>query len=89
MASLVWVVVVVLWPLTYWLILFDKPELRLSIGTWSESYRPGDYSLKGIGEAQRLEVLSLFPQLANEDGITAYDTARLSLRRFEAALLSE
>ena len=74
---------------TYWHILFDNHEVILSNGAWSESFQPGDYSLKGIGDAQRQEVLNLFPQLASEDGITAYDTARLSLRKFEAALLSE
>lgn len=74
---------------SYWHLLFDQHEVILSNGAWSESFQPGDYSLKGIGDAQRREVLTLFPQLASEDGITAYDTARLSLRRFESALLSQ
>lgn len=73
--------------ITYWHILFDRHEVILSNGAWSESFQPGDYSLKGVGDAQRKEIEQLFPQLVG-NGIHAFDTARLSLRKYEAELLS-
>ena len=73
---------------TYWHILFDTHEVILSNGAWTESFQPGDYSLKGIGASQRDEILELFPQLSSRDGINAFETARLTLKKYEAKLLS-
>ncbi len=73
---------------TYWHILFDNHEVILSNGAWTESFQPGDYSLKGIGDAQRKEVLELFPQLTSRDGVEAYQTARMTLKKYEAKLLT-
>ena len=70
-------------------IMFDQHEVVLSNGAWTESFQPGDYSLKGIGNAQRQEILELFPELAEEDGLRAYASARRSLKKHEAALLTQ
>ncbi|EBA08680.1 Ig-like domain-containing protein [Sagittula stellata] len=69
-------------------IMFEQHEVVLSNGAWTESFQPGDYSLAGIGNAQRQEILELFPELAEADGIKAYASARRSLKKHEAALLT-
>ncbi len=70
-------------------VMFDQHEVILSNGAWTESFQPGDYSLKGIGNAQRQEILELFPELEHEDGLKAYGSARRSLKKHEAALLTK
>ncbi|TDT77679.1 Ca2+-binding RTX toxin-like protein [Litoreibacter halocynthiae] len=72
---------------TYWHILFDNHEVILSNGAWSESFQPGDYSLKGVGQAQRSEIFELFPDLSDTVGQSAYGSARLVLKAHEAKLL--
>ncbi|WP_370401600.1 tandem-95 repeat protein [Sulfitobacter sp. JB4-11] len=74
---------------TYIHILFDHHEVILSDGTWTESFQPGDMSLAGIGDAQRGEILELFPELATKQGIDGYTSARRSLKKHEAKLLSK
>ena len=68
-------------------VMFDRHEVILSDGTWTESFQPGDMSLAGIGEEQRREILELFPELATQDGIEGYTAARRSLKKHEASLL--
>ena len=70
-------------------IMFDRHEVVLSNGAWTESFQPGDYSLRGIGAAQRQEILDLFPELAEAEGRDAYQSARRSLKKHEAALLTK
>tara|TARA_R110002049_G_scaffold10127_1_gene50109 strand:- start:67662 stop:70604 length:2943 start_codon:yes stop_codon:yes gene_type:complete len=72
---------------TYIHVMFDRHEVILSDGTWTESFQPGDMSLAGIGKAQRSEILELFPELATQDGIDGYAAARRSLKKHEAKLL--
>ena len=72
---------------TYIHFMFDQHEVVLSDGAWSESFQPGDWTLNGIGNAQRTEILELFPELARPEGIAAYQSARRSLRKFEAQIL--
>ncbi|MBS0122685.1 Ig-like domain-containing protein [Thetidibacter halocola] len=67
--------------------MFDQHEVVLSNGAWTESFQPGDYTLKGIGNAQRQEILELFPELEQAEGLRAYGAARRSLKRHEAQLL--
>jgi hypothetical protein len=67
--------------------MFDQHEVVLSDGTWTESFQPGDYTLKGIGDAQRDEILELFPELANAEGLQDYASARRTLKKHEAKLL--
>jgi len=72
---------------TYIHLLFDHHEVILSNGTWSESFQPGLQSLAGIGSAQRLELLEIFPELATYAGVEGYISARRSIKKHEAALL--
>ncbi|KMK66561.1 Ig-like domain-containing protein [Puniceibacterium sp. IMCC21224] len=69
--------------------MFDRHEVVLSNGAWTESFQPGDYSLKGIGGAQRSEILELFPELEHAEGIQSYQSARRSLKKHEAKLLTK
>jgi Ca2+-binding RTX toxin-like protein len=73
---------------TYIHFMFDQHEVVLSNGCWTESFQPGDYTLKGIGNAQRAEILELFPELATQKGLEQYQSARRSLKRHEAMLLT-
>jgi Ca2+-binding RTX toxin-like protein len=72
---------------TYIHFMFDQHEVVLSNGAWTESFQPGDYSLKGLGNAQRAELLELFPELASRPGLEGYQAARKTLKKHEALLL--
>jgi len=72
---------------SYLHLMFDQHEVVLADGAWSESFQPGDHSLKGIGADQRDEVLTLFPELETLAGLETYGAARLSLKRHEAEII--
>jgi len=72
---------------TYVHFMFENHEVVLSDGAWTESFQPGDQSLKGVGNAQRGEILELFPDLATRAGLNSYQSARKSLKKHEARLL--
>jgi Ca2+-binding RTX toxin-like protein len=72
---------------TYVHFMCDRHEVVLANGAWSESFQPGDYSLRGLGNSQRSEIFELFPELANSVGVGAYRAARKTLKRHEASLL--
>jgi len=72
---------------TYVHFMFERHEVVLSNGAWTESFQPGDYSLKGIGNSQRNEIFELFPELSQKDGLENYQSARKSLKKHEARLL--
>ncbi|PWJ20377.1 Hint domain-containing protein [Jannaschia seohaensis] len=69
-------------------VMFDAHQVILSDGAWTESFQPGDDSLAGLQDAQREELLSLFPDLREEAGRDGYVAARRALKRREAALLN-
>ncbi|WP_299653357.1 Hint domain-containing protein [uncultured Tateyamaria sp.] len=72
---------------SYLHLMFDQHEVVLADGAWSESFQPGDHSLRGIGADQRAEVLTLFPELETLAGLDSYGSARVSLKRHEAQIL--
>lgn len=72
---------------TYIHFMFERHEVVLSNGAWTESFQPGDYSLKGLGNSQRSEIYELFPELATKEGLAAFQAARKSLKKHEAKLL--
>ncbi|SDJ24653.1 Hint domain-containing protein [Lutimaribacter saemankumensis] len=72
---------------TYIHFMFDHHEVVLSNGSWTESFQPGDMSLKGVGNAQRNEIFELFPELRTREGIDDYQAARRALKKHEAKLL--
>lgn len=65
---------------TYIQLLFDQHEVILSDGAWTESFQSGDHSLAGVGNAQRTEILELFPELGTRAGMDGYTAARRSLK---------
>jgi Ca2+-binding RTX toxin-like protein len=72
---------------TYLHMMFDRHEVVLANGAWTESFQPGDYTLKGMGNAQRAEIFEIFPELQNVQGIADYSAARRTLKKHEASLL--
>jgi Ca2+-binding RTX toxin-like protein len=68
-------------------ILFDRHEVVLSDGAWTESFQPGDYTLGGMGNAQRNELFEIFPELRETAGRQGFAAARRTLRGFEARLI--
>ncbi|MEO6299040.1 MAG: Hint domain-containing protein [Paracoccaceae bacterium] len=74
---------------TYVHFMCDRHEVVLSNGAWTESFQPGDYSLKGMGNSQRAEIYDLFPALRTEVGLENYGAARRTLKRHEALLIGK
>jgi hypothetical protein len=72
---------------TYIHMMCENHEIVLSDGAWSESFQPGDHTLKGFDADQREELFTLFPELATEEGLAEYRAARNTLTKREAALL--
>ncbi len=70
--------------ISYVHILFDQHQIVCADGTWSESFQPGAQTLSGLDDAQRDEVLALFPHLRAG---AAYPSARLKLKAREAQVL--
>lgn len=63
-------------------LMFDRHEIVQSDGLWSESFQPGAATMSGMDQAQRAEILSLFPGLP-AGGASAYPAARSTLKRYE------
>ena len=72
---------------TYIHFMFDRHEVVLGNGAWTESFQPGDMTLKGMGNAQRAEIFELFPDLKTDAGLNDYQAARRTLKKHEARLL--
>ncbi|MFN4057388.1 MAG: Hint domain-containing protein [Roseinatronobacter sp.] len=66
-------------PVTYVHVMFDTHQIIRSEGAWSESFQPGVKTLSSMDDAQRAELLALFPELADQNGQEAYVAARLTL----------
>lgn len=75
--------------LTYVHFMFDHHEVVLSDGAWTESFQPGDEALKGAGQAAAREIFELFPELEEADAREGYTTARRTLKRHEAGMLTK
>ncbi|MGB3312946.1 MAG: Hint domain-containing protein, partial [Albidovulum sp.] len=65
----------------YYHILFDAHEIVWANGCWSESFHPAAETLNGLHNAQRDEILTIFPELETEEGLRAFAPARIGLRR--------
>ena len=72
---------------TYVHFMFDRHEIVMSDGAWTESFQPGDLTIAGLDDAQRNELLTLFPELGDQEGQKAYDVARPALKGYQARLL--
>ena len=73
---------------TYIYLLLDQNEVLLFNGAWTESFQPGGYSMDGLDEGSRAEILGLFPKLATLQGLSSYGAARMGLTKHEAQLLA-
>ncbi|MEM7598308.1 MAG: Hint domain-containing protein [Pseudomonadota bacterium] len=74
---------------TYIHFMFDRHEVVLSNGFWSESLRPDDAVMASLGQAQRQQIFKLFPELRDVEGRKAYQSARRALTRNECRLLTK
>ena len=74
---------------TYLHLLFDRHELVLADGAWSESFQPGERSLGGLDCPTRDEVLKIFPELVGEGLPRAFEAARMTLKSHEAKVLMQ
>ncbi|WP_373050267.1 Hint domain-containing protein [Thalassovita aquimarina] len=72
---------------TYVHFMFDTHQVVQGDGCWSESFQPGDLSLLGMDEAQRNEIVSLFPQLMQDSADKVYPAARQTLSARETRVL--
>ncbi|WP_152912583.1 Hint domain-containing protein [Candidatus Rhodobacter oscarellae] len=70
-------------------VMFDRHQVILGDGAWTESFQPGDHSLSGIDADQRDEIFTLFPELQSRQGRRAYGSARQSLKAHEARMLRQ
>lgn len=67
-------------------LMFDSHQIILSNGSLTESFFLSENALAGVSDAQRQELLALFPSLA--DGLHQFgDSAALTLKKSDAALL--
>jgi Hint domain len=69
-------------------IAFENHEIIYADGLEAESFHPADRTVAGLSEAQREELLTLFPQLA-QDSEFAYSIARDGVRGREARLFRD
>lgn len=65
-------------------LMLDHHEVILANGVWSESFQPTEASINGLSDAEKAELLALFPSLAHETGIQAFASARRALKGHEA-----
>lgn len=72
---------------TYIHFMCARHEVVLANGAWTESFQPGDHSLKGIDIRQRQEIMKIFPELATHTGLEDYPSARKTLKKHEVKLL--
>lgn len=73
---------------TYVHFMFPRHEVVLANGAWTESFQPDDFSLKGMGNAQRTEIYDLFPELKSATGLAKFTSARRTMKRHGARLLT-
>ena len=72
---------------TYIHLLFDRHELVMSNGSWTESFQPTQEVLDAMAQDTRAEILALFPELAEPGAEGSHAPARRSLTGAEAAFL--
>ncbi len=66
---------------TYVHMIFARHEVVLCNGAWTESFHAGDQSFRGAGNAQRMELLELYPELRTREGLDTYKSAQQSLNK--------
>ncbi len=74
---------------TYLHFMFEEHQIVLSNGAWTESFQPGDMTLRDMAKAQATEIYDLFPELKTAEGLSDYTAARRTLKRHEAKLIAK
>lgn len=72
---------------TYYHLFFDRHQLIRSNGMWAESFFPGQQGMSELDRVQRAELISIFPELAQDHGINSYQAARPLMSVRESRLL--
>jgi len=57
-------------------ILCNAHEVVMANGAWTESFHPDDHIMRNIGEAQRKELLALFPEIETIGAARRFRSAR-------------
>ncbi|MEL7116680.1 MAG: Hint domain-containing protein, partial [Pseudomonadota bacterium] len=68
--------------------MFDRHQIVMADGAWTESFYPGSEALDAVDADQRAELFTLFPALQTQ-GTAGYAAARRALRRYEVHALAE
>lgn len=71
----------------YWHMMFDTHQIVYSNGTMSESFHPGEQAMSMLDEGAREEILSIFPDLKEEQAIGYGPTVAMVLNKHEASVL--
>ena len=61
---------------TYVHIMCARHEVILADGVWTESFHPDDVVMKGLGKAQRRELITLFPEIETIGAARRFPSAR-------------
>jgi hypothetical protein len=72
----------------YFHILLDTHEIIYAEGCPSESFHPGQEGWRALDEEARAEILQLFPQLVAAQFDAYGDSARLTLKAYEAQIIA-
>ena len=72
---------------TYIHLMFDRHEIVVADGAWSESFQPSERAVGAFDAEQRDELFAIFPELATRGAALDFDAARMTLRQHEARLL--
>lgn len=68
-------------------LVFGRHEVVMANGVWAEAFHPGDYSLNGMGNAQRSEIHEIFPEMKDVDLPVARTVSHARLHRFGLSFL--
>ena len=60
--------------------MFDRHQIVLADGCWTESFPLGDLTLQGMADAQRAKIFAPFPDLATDAGANSYEPTRRTLK---------
>ena len=67
-------------------VMFDRHQIISSNGALTESFFLSENAMRGVSDAQRQEIMALFPSI--QDGLRDFgDSAALTLKRIDAAVL--
>lgn len=65
---------------SYMHILCDAHQILLANGLWCESFHPNDQVMAGLGNAQKMEILDLFPEIATMGASARFPSVRRIFR---------